>query len=68
MKNFTIKLVFEMAREVVEQAQFQKTEHIALFNALSKPAKPSDELKGVHSVRVILFLINMYNHVDGYLI
>lgn len=45
MTSFIIEPALKAAKEVVEQAQLQATEQIALFKALSKSNKPTEGLK-----------------------
>mgnify|MGYP006168056897 FL=1 len=49
MTSFIIEPALKAARQVIEQAQLQHSEQVALFRALSKPAQPTEELKDLLS-------------------
>lgn len=49
MTSFIIEPALKVAREVIEQVELQKAEQAALFSALSKPVKPTEQLKNVLS-------------------
>lgn len=49
MTSFIIEPALKAARQVIEQMQLQQAEQVALFKALSKPAKPTKGLKDLLS-------------------